>query len=250
MSFAKLSSSIVTSTLWVQDHVTLRVFIALLASADSEGVVAGSIPGFASLCRVEIPELEASLSILSAPDKYSRSAEFEGRRIEIIPGGWRVINYAKYRDGRDDETRRQQNAAAQRRYRLKLKCRVHNADVSTNADSKQARNDKDDCKPESAHADADSQMQIADVDSGKNNTGVAKPPRTVFAPPSPEDVEVYSQSIGYPMNGQAWCDSYEQKGWMVGKTRMKSWKAAVRNWKHNGWMPNQSSNEPIKPLMR
>ena len=161
MSFAKLSSSIVTSTIWVQDHITIRVFIAMLATADSEGQVAGSIPGFASLCRVKIDELEKSLAILCAPDTYSRSSEFEGRRIEIIPGGWRIINYAKYRDGRDDETRRQQNAAAQRRHRSKLKCGCnHTADSKATADSKQAKADSKACKPESAHADAD-----ADADS-------------------------------------------------------------------------------------
>lgn len=54
-------------------------------------------------------------------------------------------------------------------------------------------------------------------------------------PPSPAEVEAYSASIGYPMNGQAWCDSYAQKGWLVGKAKMKDWKAAVRNWKVNGW---------------
>jgi len=59
-----------------------------------------------------------------------------------------------------------------------------------------------------------------------------------FAIPTPEEISEYSQSIGYPLDGQAWCDSYEQKGWMVGKNRMKSWKAAVRTWKTNGYQFN------------
>lgn len=54
-------------------------------------------------------------------------------------------------------------------------------------------------------------------------------------PPTPDQVTAYSASIGYPMNGASWCDSYEQKGWKVGKGRMKNWQAAVRNWKTNGW---------------
>lgn len=54
-------------------------------------------------------------------------------------------------------------------------------------------------------------------------------------PPLPEWVTAYSVSIGYPLNGPAWCDSYEQKAWKVGKSRMKNWQAAVRNWKTNGW---------------
>lgn len=55
-------------------------------------------------------------------------------------------------------------------------------------------------------------------------------------PPAPEAVTVYSASIGYPLDGQAFCDSYAQKGWIVsGKAKMKDWKSAVRNWKKNGW---------------
>lgn len=54
-------------------------------------------------------------------------------------------------------------------------------------------------------------------------------------PPMPEWVTAYSASIGYPMNGQAWCDQYGAKGWIVGKTKMKDWQAACRNWRANNW---------------
>jgi hypothetical protein len=57
-------------------------------------------------------------------------------------------------------------------------------------------------------------------------------------PPTPDQVTAYSAAIGYPLNGQAWCDSYQTKGWMVGRTRMKDWQSAVRNWKTNGWGQN------------
>lgn len=67
----------------------------------------------------------------------------------------------------------------------------------------------------------------------------AKAPR-VFVKPTPGDVSSYSLEIGYPLNGEAWCDSYAQKGWLVGKNKMKDWKAAVRNWKANGWKPDRN----------
>jgi hypothetical protein len=59
-------------------------------------------------------------------------------------------------------------------------------------------------------------------------------PRNVI-PPLPEWVTTYSASINYPMNGAAWCDQYQTKGWSVGKVKMKDWQSAVRNWKTNGW---------------
>jgi hypothetical protein len=55
-------------------------------------------------------------------------------------------------------------------------------------------------------------------------------------PPPPAFVTAYSASIGYPIDGQKWCDSYAAKGWIVsGKAKMKDWHAAVRNWKTNRW---------------
>ena len=75
-----------------------------------------------------------------------------------------------------------------------------------------------------------------DTDTEKKRN---KNERVVFSPPSPDEVSQYSQSIGYPMDGQAWCDSYTQKGWMVGKNKMKDWRSAVRNWKSQGWMPSK-----------
>jgi hypothetical protein len=59
-----------------------------------------------------------------------------------------------------------------------------------------------------------------------------------FIIPTPEEVTAYAEEVGYPLNGAAWCDSYAQKGWMVGRSKMKDWRAAVRNWKTNGWKPN------------
>lgn len=63
-----------------------------------------------------------------------------------------------------------------------------------------------------------------------------------FTPPTPEEVAAYSAEIGYPMSGQDWCDSYAQKGWMTGKNKMKDWRAAVRTWKANGWMPSKAKS--------
>lgn len=51
-----------------------------------------------------------------------------------------------------------------------------------------------------------------------------------FTPPSADDVAAYVREQGYHVNAERFVAFYEQKGWMVGKNRMKDWKAAVRNW--------------------
>ena len=61
-----------------------------------------------------------------------------------------------------------------------------------------------------------------DIEGGKN--------RKRFTPPTQKEVEDYAQEKGYQINAERFCDFYASKGWMVGKNRMKDWKAAVRGW--------------------
>jgi hypothetical protein len=96
--YAKLFSSILTSTIWGETHTTVRVWIAMLASADADGVVEGSVPGFARVACVTREEMQEALAVLHAPDPDSRTQDHEGRRIETIEGGWLILNYAKYRE--------------------------------------------------------------------------------------------------------------------------------------------------------
>jgi hypothetical protein len=35
------------------------------------------------------------------------------------------------------------------------------------------------------------------------------------------------------VNASVFVDFYESKNWMVGKNKMKDWKASVRTWEHN-----------------
>ena len=51
-----------------------------------------------------------------------------------------------------------------------------------------------------------------------------------FAPPSLIEVENYISEKSYQINPVAFVSHYEANGWMVGKNKMKDWKAAVRGW--------------------
>jgi hypothetical protein len=53
-----------------------------------------------------------------------------------------------------------------------------------------------------------------------------------FVKPSAGEVSEYARTIGFALDGQQFIDFYESKGWLVGKTRMKDWRAGVRTWKH------------------
>ena len=51
-----------------------------------------------------------------------------------------------------------------------------------------------------------------------------------FAPPSVEEVKEYCDERQNEIDAQAFVDFYESKNWMVGKNKMKDWKACVRTW--------------------
>jgi len=47
------------------------------------------------------------------------------------------------------------------------------------------------------------------------------------------DVTAYAESIGFKLDGQHFIDYYEARGWLLGKHKIKSWKACVKTWKNN-----------------
>jgi hypothetical protein len=104
MAYTKLASSIITSTIWSESHQTLRVWITMLALADRNGEVEGTIPGLAGIAKVTVAECEDALATFLSPDPYSRTKACEGRRIEIIEGGWSLINHAEYRNIAEADT--------------------------------------------------------------------------------------------------------------------------------------------------
>jgi len=63
-----------------------------------------------------------------------------------------------------------------------------------------------------------------------------------FQKPKVEEIQSYCKEIGANINAEQFYDYYESKGWMIGKNKMKDWKAAVRTWKRNN---SSSSNKSV-----
>lgn len=62
--------------------------------------------------------------------------------------------------------------------------------------------------------------------------GISKK-NSIFSPPTIDEVKAYASAKGYSIDAEQFCDFYASKGWMVGKNKMKDWRAAVRNWNRN-----------------
>lgn len=57
--------------------------------------------------------------------------------------------------------------------------------------------------------------------------------RKRFIKPTVEEVREYCQERGNTVDPDTFVNFYESKGWVVGKSPMKDWKAAVRNWERS-----------------
>ena len=106
--FTKLFSSITDSTIWQESDHTRLVWITMLAMCDQNGYVAASVPGLASRARVPLESCVQALEAFQAPDKWSRTPDFDGKRIIAADGGWLLLNYGKYREIQDANKRREQ----------------------------------------------------------------------------------------------------------------------------------------------
>lgn len=58
-------------------------------------------------------------------------------------------------------------------------------------------------------------------------------PISRFSVPTLQEVMKYCSERGNSIDPQKFIDFYESKGWLVGKSPMKDWKAAVRNWERS-----------------
>jgi hypothetical protein len=113
--FVKVYDSILESSVWGESLAVRVVWITVLAMADRKGLVAASSDGISRRANVPIKATESALSVLESPDSRSKSPEFEGRRIERVDGGYRVLNYSKYRELQTEKQKA--DAARQKRFR-------------------------------------------------------------------------------------------------------------------------------------
>lgn len=134
--FTKLFNTIVTSTIWQEDDKTRIVWITMLAIADADGIVSASIPGLANVSKVAIAAARRAIEKLLDKDPDSRTKDYDGRRIETIDGGWRILNYQKYRRMLNEEERREYKARwiAEKRRQVSTP-RRHKSSKSTQAEA-------------------------------------------------------------------------------------------------------------------
>lgn len=117
---------------------------------DKDGIVYGSKSGIARIAMIEPDDIDDAWDTLLDKDPESsdteRAPENEGRRIEKVPGGYKLLNFAYYRGLRNDDDRREQNRQAQARFKAKSHGKPKSATVSQD-------------KPPKAHTEAEAEAE-------------------------------------------------------------------------------------------
>jgi hypothetical protein len=80
--------------------------------------------------------------------------------------------------------------------------------------------------------------KVIDNNTKKNNTDNnteereerTAPRSSPFKKPTIDEVSAYCKERGNKINPEAFLDFYESKGWLIGKNKMKDWRASIRTW--------------------
>ena len=91
----------------------------MLASTDENGCVIATVSKLARDARVGVEDCQRAIDKFLAPDSESLTKTNEGRRIERIEGGWRLLNHGKFRDMMNIEAKREYFRNKRREYREK-----------------------------------------------------------------------------------------------------------------------------------
>lgn len=71
-----------------------------------------------------------------------------------------------------------------------------------------------------------------------------------FEPPTLDEVRAYCMERQNDIDPQHFVDYYTTTGWMVGRTKMKDWQAAIRVWERNSKQStSQASTESCNPFL-
>ena len=134
------------------------------------------------------------------------------------------------------------DALKKREYRKRLKERsVDNA--RDNTEDIEVDKNRTNCPTE--YRDKSIEIRDKSIDKRDKEKDKDKRKSNRFAPPSVEDVRTYCIERGNNIDPDKFVDYYTGNGWMVGRNKMKDWKATVRSWERNDYSNNKKQNGSI-----
>lgn len=174
--YGKLFEAIFDSSIMEEDLPTRYLFQCMIGLADQHGVVDMTVQALARRVRLPVNAVSKALTRLSLPDPSSRSPDDDGRRIVLLDEhrdwGWRLVNYAKYRDTRSQADRK----SYMREYMRKRRAQQRQP-VSLPLDEKLTGSNGKLTVSSLAHAAADAEIQKKNPPSPPAGAGGGSPGR-------------------------------------------------------------------------
>jgi len=141
--YGKIFTSIYDGSL-VADWRALITFQQFIILSTQDGMVDMTPDAISRRTGIPIEHIKTGIEILEKEDKYSRTPDQKGRRIELIdshrPWGWHIINHEKYKQIHDLNTVREQTKERVRRHRERKKekeeCNGSNGTVTVCSEKK------------------------------------------------------------------------------------------------------------------
>lgn len=139
--------------------------------------------------------------------------------IEIINDTVTIPNWEKHQKLDALEASREATKVRVARYREKQKLLADSGNVTSNVTVTDSNADREDKNR---------------LDKNREEESIGDTKRKRFVKPTPDELNAYALEIDYNLNAEAFIDYYEANGWKIGgKSPMKDWKAAVRQWKRH-----------------
>jgi len=112
-----LDDGLAFSSLLREDDAVFKTFMVLLSRVEADSVSRVSSDFLARVTGKSPEEIGACLKVLAEPDPSSRTTTDDGRRIERVDGGFKILNAEKYREKAREEQERIQARERQRKHR-------------------------------------------------------------------------------------------------------------------------------------
>ncbi len=100
-------------------------------------------------------------------------------------------------------------------------------------------------QPTNNQQTTNNQLTTSNNDKNNNNDNNK---RQKFLSPTLKEVKDYCRERGKGVDPNKWYNFYLSKDWMIGKNKMKNWKAAVNTWEKNP-MPTAPTKRPVQIMV-
>lgn len=227
------------------------VLFCLAADSDEPGTIMLDAEDIAATMGIDEEEYEELVTRLEKKGIVTRMSREGHESLSVTHWDKRQYTYPSDRPEASAERKRRQRE----RERNQADTRdipSQNTDVTSMSRVQQNRTDSEQNRAEQNRAEQnreDIQASSPPVVASPDAPQERPPTPKRFVPPTVQAVRDYMALIGIAHKAEAWYAHYESNGWMVGKVRMRDWKAACRTWLSDTY-GSRASPPPVPPPPR